>query len=67
MDSDNQVEAEEIKEEKAVEEISQSIEQSVEKIVEEVHETKQVQSSNDRFYSPLVKNIAKKENVSQSN
>ena len=27
---------------------------------------KQVQSSNDRFYSPLVKNIAKKENVSQS-
>ena len=64
--SDSQVEAEEVKEEKAVEEISQSIEQSVEKIVEEVSESKQVQSSNDRFYSPLVKNIAKKENVSQS-
>ena len=65
-DSDNHVEAEEVKEEIAVEEISQSLEQSVEKIVEEVNETKAVQSSNDRFYSPLVKNIAKKENVSQS-
>ena len=64
-DSDSQVEAEEVKEDKAVEEISQSIEQSVEKIVEEVNETKGVQSSSDRFYSPLVKNIAKKENVSQ--
>ena len=65
-DSDSQVEAEEVKEEKADEEISQSIEQSVEKIVEEVNESKQVQSSSDRFYSPLVKNIAKKENISQS-
>ena len=65
-DSDGQLEAEEVKEDIAVEKISQSIEQSVEKIVEEVNETKVVQSSNDRFYSPLVKNIAKKENVSQS-
>ena len=44
-DSDNNVEAEEVKEEIAVEEISQSLEQSVEKIVEEVNETKAVQSS----------------------
>ena len=63
-DSDNHVEAEEVKEEIAAE-ISKSLEQSVEKIVEEVHETKAVQSSNDRFYSPLVKNIAKR-NVSQT-
>tara|TARA_B100001057_G_scaffold488536_1_gene573049 strand:- start:9512 stop:10858 length:1347 start_codon:yes stop_codon:yes gene_type:complete len=64
--SDSKVEAEEVEEDIAVEEISQNIEHSVEKIVEEVNETKIVQSSSDKFYSPLVKNIAKKENISQS-
>jgi len=64
-DSDSQVEADEVKENIAVEETSQSIEQSVEKIVDEVNETKSVHRSSDRFYSPLVKNIAKKENISK--
>ena len=65
IDSDSQIEAEDTKKDIVVEEISQNIEQSVEKIVEEVNVTKAVQTSNERFYSPLVKNIAKKENVSQ--
>ncbi|WP_445385477.1 dihydrolipoamide acetyltransferase family protein [Robiginitalea sp. IMCC44478] len=51
--------------EPAPDEAVQAVEESVEKAVETIHKPTEVVSHSERFYSPLVRNMAREEGISQ--